>query len=88
MAVVKLLDGTLVDSADPRYMAECAEIHGSAVAIRRMSRDMQAHAYETLAKNKGDEYAARVRRANALTSDLLRKSGMTYADIRSKEVAK
>lgn len=51
MAVVKLLDGTLVDSADPRYMAECAEIHGSAVAIRRMSRDMQAHAYETLAKN-------------------------------------
>lgn len=85
MATVKLLDGTLVDSSSPEWQAECLEINGSAVAIRRMSREMQAHAYETLAQNKGQEYADRVRRANSLTRNLLQSNGMTYREIRERE---
>jgi len=85
MATVKLLDGTLVDSSSPEWQAECLEINGSAVAIRRMSREMQAHAYETLAQNKGQEYADRVRRANSLTSNLLKSTGMTYREIKERE---
>lgn len=85
MATVKLLDGTLVDSASQEWQAECLEIDGAAKAIRRMSREMQAHAYETLAQNKGQEYADRVRRANSLTSNLLKSSGMTYREIKERE---
>lgn len=85
MATVKLLDGRLVDSASPEWAAECLEINGSAMAIRRMSREMQSHAYETLERDKGTEYAERVRRANALTSGLLRSSGMTYREIKERE---
>lgn len=85
MAIVKLLDGTLVDSASQEWLAECREINGSAQAIRRMSREMQAHAYETLAQNKGQEYADRVRRANSLTSNLLKTNGMTYREIKERE---
>lgn len=85
MATVKLLDGTLVDSASQEWQAECLEINGSAMAIRRMSREMQAHAYETLAQNKGQEYADRVRRANSLTSNLLKSTGMTYREIKERE---
>lgn len=85
MAFVKLLDGRFVDSASEEWRQECQEINGSAMAIRRMSRDMQAHAYETLARDKGDEYAERVRRANALTRGLLESSGMTYRDIRERK---
>ena len=88
MAVVKLIDGRLVDSASEEWRAECAEIHGSAVAIRRMSRDMQAHAYETLTRDKGEEYANRVRRANTLTGDLLRKSGLGYSAIKGEGAKK
>ncbi len=44
--------------------AECLEIHNAAVAIRRMPQPMQKHAYETLARNKGPEYAERVHAAN------------------------
>lgn len=84
MATVKLLDGTLVDSASQEWQAECMEIDGSAKAIRRMSREMQAHAYETLARDKSPEYAERVRRANSLTSNLLKSNGMTYREIREK----
>lgn len=82
MATVKLLDGRLVDSASPEWQAECLEINGSAVAIRRMSRESQAHAYETLARDKGQEYADRVRRANTLTRNLLESNGLPYAAIR------
>lgn len=82
MATVKLLDGRLVDSDSPEWRAECLEIHGSAVAIRRMPRESQAHAYETLARNKGQEYADRVRRANALTRNLLDANGQPYSTIR------
>lgn len=82
MATVKLLDGRLVDSDSEEWRAECLEIHGSAVAIRRMSREMQVHAYETLERNKGAEYAERVRRANALTRNLLDANGQPYASIR------
>lgn len=85
MATVKLLDGTLVDSASPEWQAECREIDGSAQAIRRMSHEMQVHAYETLAQNKGQEYADRVRRANSLTRNLLQANGMTYREIRERE---
>lgn len=85
MATVKLLDGRLVDSASQEWQAECLEINGSAMTIRRMSREMQAHAYETLAQNKGQEYADRVRRANSLTSNLLKSSGMTYREIKERE---
>ena len=84
MAFVKLLDGRVVDSESEEWRAECLEIHGSAVAIRRMSREMQAHAYETLARDKGQEYADRVRRANSLTSNLLKSNGLTYREIREK----
>lgn len=85
MAIVKLLDGRLVDSASPEWQAECLEINGSATAIRRMSHEMQVHAYETLAQNKGQEYADRVRRANSLTRNLLQSNGMTYREIRERE---
>jgi hypothetical protein len=81
MSIVKLLGGRLVDSASPEWQAECLEIHGSAVAIRRMTREMQVHAYETLARTKCDEYADRVRRANALTRGLMESNGMAYRDI-------
>lgn len=82
MATVKLLDGRLVDSDSEEWRTECLEIHGSAVAIRRMSREMQVHAYETLARDKGPEYAERVRRANALTRNLLDANGLPYSTIR------
>lgn len=82
MAFVKLLDGRLVDSESEEWRAECLEIHGSAVAIRRMPRQLQAHAYETLARDKGQEYADRVRRANALTRNLLDANGLPYFTIR------
>lgn len=82
MATVKLLDGTLVDSASPEWQAECLEINGSAVAIRRMSHEMQVHAYETLARDRGQDYADRVRRANSLTRDLLQANGLPYSAIR------
>lgn len=85
MATVKLLDGTLVDSASQEWLAECLEINGSAVAIRRMSHEMQVHAYETLARDKGPDYADRVRRANSLTRNLLKSSGMTYREIKERE---
>ena len=65
------------------YQAECLEIHNVAVAIRRMSQPMQVHAYETLARDKGQEYANRVRAANGLTRKLLDQNGMTYSQIRS-----
>ena len=65
--------------------AECLEIHEAAKAIRRMDHASQKHAYETLALNKGPEYAARVRAANKLTRTLLDQNGMTYAQIRGKE---
>lgn len=48
------------------HQAECLEIHNAAVAIRRMSQPLQAHAYETLARDKGQEYANRVRAANGI----------------------
>ena len=67
------------------HQAECLEIHNVAVAIRRMSQPMQVHAYETLARDKGQEYANRVRAANGLTRKLLDKNGMTYSQIRGKE---
>lgn len=82
MATVKLLDGRLVDSDSEEWRTECREIHGSAVAIRRMARESQVHAYETLARDKGPEYSERVRRANALTRNLLDASGMPYGAIR------
>lgn len=82
MAYVKLLDGRLVDSESAEWKAECLEIHGSAVAIRRMSRQSQAHAYETLEQHKGQEYADRVRRANTLTRNLLDSNGLPYVAIR------
>lgn len=65
--------------------AECLEIHEAAKAIRRMDHASQKHAYETLALNKGPEYAARVRAANKLTRTLLDQNGMTYAQIRGNE---
>lgn len=65
--------------------AECLEIHNAAVAIRRMSQPLQVHAYETLARDKGPDYANRVRAANGLTRKLLDKNGMTYSQIRGKE---
>lgn len=67
------------------YKAECLEIHEAAIAIRRMSQPMQVHAYETLARDKGQEYADRVRAANGLTRKLLDQNGMTYSQIRGKE---
>lgn len=85
MATVKLLDGRLVDSASPEWQAECLEINGSAMAIRRMSHEMQVHAYETLARDKGPDYADRVRRANSLTRSLMQSNGMTYREIRERE---
>lgn len=85
MATVKLLDGTLVDSASQEWMAECREIDGSAQAIRRMSHEMQVHAYETLARDHGQDYADRVRRANSLTRNLLKANGMTYREIKERE---
>lgn len=85
MAIVKLIDGTLVDSASPEWQAECLEINGSAMAIRRMSHEMQVHAYETLARDRGQEYADRVRRANLLTRNLLQSNGMTYREILERE---
>ena len=84
MTVVKLLSGELVDSASPQWKAECAEIDGAAKAIRRMSHEMQQHQYETLERNKGREYAERVRRANSLTRNLLESSGMSYREIRER----
>ena len=68
---------------DQERQAECLEIHNVAVAIRRMSQPMQVHAYETLARDKGQEYANRVRAANGLTRKLLDENGMTYSQIRS-----
>lgn len=68
---------------DQEHQAECLEIHNEAVAIRRMSQPMQVHAYETLARDKGQEYANRVRAANGLTRKLLDQNGMTYSQIRS-----
>lgn len=68
---------------DQDRQAECLEIHNVAVAIRRMSQPMQVHAYETLARDKGQEYANRVRAANGLTRKLLDKNGMTYSQIRT-----
>ena len=68
---------------DQDRQAECLEIHNVAVAIRRMSQPMQVHAYETLARDKGQEYANRVRAANGLTRKLLDENGMTYSQIRS-----
>ena len=68
---------------DQDRQAECLEIHNVAVAIRRMSQPMQVHAYETLARDKGQEYANRVRAANGLTRKLLDQNGMTYSHIRS-----
>ena len=67
---------------DQDRQAECLEIHNVAVAIRRMSQPMQVHAYETLARDKGPEYANRVRAANGLTRKLLDQNGMTYSQIR------
>ena len=67
------------------HKAECLEVHNAAVAIRRMSQPMQVHAYETLARDKGPDYANRVRAANGLTRKLLDQNGMTYAQIRGKE---
>ena len=68
---------------DQEHQAECLEIHNAAVAIRRMSQPMQVHVYETLARDKGQEYANRVRAANGLTRKLLDQHGMTYSQIRS-----
>lgn len=68
-----------------KYAAECLEIHNVAVAIRRMDHASQRHAYETLARDKGQEYADRVRAANGLTRKLLDANGMTYAQIRSRK---
>ena len=68
---------------DQERQAECLEIHNVAVAIRRMSQPMQVHAYETLARDRGPDYANRVRAANGLTRKLLDKNGMTYSQIRS-----
>ena len=70
---------------DQDRQAECLEIHNVAVAIRRMSQPMQVHAYETLARDKGQEYANRVRAANGLTRKLLDQNGMTYSQIRSQK---
>ena len=68
---------------DQDRQAECLEIHNVAIAIRRMSQPMQVHAYETLARDKGPDYANRVRAANGLTRKLLDQNGMTYSQIRS-----
>ena len=70
---------------DQEHQAECLEIYNAAVAIRRMSQPMQVHAYETLARDKGPEYANRVRAANGLTRKLLDENGMTYSQIRGEE---
>ena len=70
---------------DQDRQAECLEIHNVAVAIRRMSQPMQVHAYETLARDKGQEYANRVRAANGLTLKVLDQNGMTYSQIRSEK---
>ena len=70
---------------DQDRQAECLEIHNVAVAIRRMSQPLQVHAYETLARDKGQEYANRVRAANGLTRKLLDENGMTYSQIRSEK---
>jgi len=67
------------------HKAECLEIHNAAVAIRRMSQPLQVHAYETLARDKGPDYANRVRAANGLTRKLLDQNNMTYSQIRGKE---
>lgn len=67
-----------------QHKAECKEIHDAAVAIRRMDAASQRHAYETLERNKGKEYAERVRAANGLTRKLLEANGMTYSQIRGK----
>ena len=50
-----------------------------------MSHEMQVHAYETLAQNKGQEYADRVRRANSLTRNLLQANGLPYSAIRGSD---
>ncbi len=84
MTVVKLLDGRVVESSSPEWQAECLEIDGAAKAIRRMSHEMQQHQYETLERNKGKDYADRVRRANSLTRNLLASSGMTYREIKER----
>ncbi len=70
---------------DQDRQAECLEIHNVAVAIRRMSQPLQVHAYETLARDKGPDYANRVRAANGLTRKLLDQNGMTYSQIRSEK---
>ncbi len=70
---------------EQEHRAECLEIHNAAVAIRRMSQPMQVHAYETLARDKGPDYANRVRAANGLTRKLLDQNNMTYSQIRGKE---
>jgi hypothetical protein len=49
-----------------------------------MSHEMQQHQYETLERNKGKEYADRVRRANSLTRNLPASSGMTYREIKER----
>ena len=67
---------------EQEHRAECLEIHNAAVAIRRMSQPMQVHAYETLARDKGPDYANRVRAANGLTRKLLDQNNMTYSQIR------
>jgi hypothetical protein len=73
------------DTSSEEYKQECLEVHGSAVAIRRMPVEMQRHAYETLARDRGEEYAERVRAANGLTRKLLNDNGMTYSQIRGKK---
>lgn len=75
----------MTDTSSEAYRKECEEIHGSAVAIRRMPLALQHHAYEGLARDRGEEYANRVREANGLTRRLLDKNGMTYSQIRGKE---
>lgn len=69
---------------EEQHKAECLEIHNAAVAIRRMDTASQRHAYETLERNNGKEYADRVRAANGLTRKLLDQNGMTYSQIKGR----
>jgi len=68
-----------------KHKADCYDAEMVAMSIRRMDRQSQVHQYETLERNKGKEYADRIRKINANLRESLIKSGMTYDQIRSRK---
>lgn len=65
MTTATLIDGTEVDSADPRWRAECLDVHRHVYAMRSMSIPMRRSHLHAIARDYGATMRERVAEAFA-----------------------